>query len=173
MGVSPRVPTTPVNMGVSEDRRFPIFGTRGQSKWDDCCDSRWRSCEGLGAEGIRGQDSPEEIIADDLVHLGSITKAMTPTMPATPVVDGTNTNGWNTTVAAAFPVLAGSIRQDYRAVTAGQFARMRGDLPRNSADRSARLAPGWDDLDTARDPAGPVHVSIDDRAKEELRAVGL
>ena len=91
----------------------------------------------IGAAGVRRQGSPEEITTDDLVHIASVTKAMTSTMLATLVEDGTFANGWNTTVAEVFPELSGSIHQDYHAVTVAQLVRMRGGLPRNPADWSA------------------------------------
>lgn len=91
----------------------------------------------IGAEGVRRQGFSEEITVDDLVHLGSVTKAMTSTMLATLVEDGTFANGWNTTVAEVFPELVGSIHQDYHAVTMAQLVRMRGGLVKNAADWSA------------------------------------
>ena len=91
----------------------------------------------IGAAGVRRQGSPEPITVDDIVHIGSDTKAMTSTMLATLVEDGTFANGWNTTVSEVFPELAGSIHQDYHAVTVAQLVRMRGGLARNAADWSA------------------------------------
>ena len=91
----------------------------------------------IGAAGARRQGLTEEITANDLVHLGSVTKAMTSTMLATLVEDSTFANGWNTTVAEVFPELVGSIHQDYHAVTVAQLVRMRGGLMRNAADWSA------------------------------------
>ena len=97
---------------------------------------------------------------------------MTSTVPATPVEDGTFTNGWNTTVVEAFPEFAGSTHQGCHAVTVGQFLRMRGALPRNPADWNGRLVPGQADLNADRGPVGTAHISIEDRAKAEQRAVG-
>ena len=91
----------------------------------------------IGAAGVRRQGFPDEITVDDLVHIGSDTKAMTSTMLATLVEDGTFANGWNTTVAEVFPELVGSIHQDYHAVTVAQLVRMRGGLVPNAADWSA------------------------------------
>ncbi|MDE0003536.1 MAG: serine hydrolase [Rhodospirillaceae bacterium] len=90
-----------------------------------------------GASGVRRQDSPEAMTVDDLVYLKSTTKAMTSTMLATLVADGTFANGWDTTVAEVFPELVGSIHRDYRAVTVAQLVRMRGGLTRNPADWNA------------------------------------
>ena len=70
----------------------------------------------IGAAGLRRQGSPEMITVNDLVHIGSDTKAMTSTMLATLVEDGIFSNGWNTTIADVFPELTGTIHQDYHAV---------------------------------------------------------
>ncbi len=91
----------------------------------------------IGAAGVRRQGFPDEITVDDLVHIGSDTKAMTSTMLATLVEDGTFANGWNTTVAEVFPELVAAIHQDYHAVTVAQLVRMQGGLTRNAADWSA------------------------------------
>ena len=140
MGVDPGVPTTPVDMGISEidisQFLTPAINQSGAPGMIAAIVDG-DGVRAIGAEGIRRQGSPEEITADDLVHLGSVTKAMTSTMLATLVEDGTFTNGWSTTVAEVFPELAGSIHQDYHAVTVGQLVRMRGGLPRNPADWSA------------------------------------
>ena len=88
----------------------------------------------IGAAGVRRQGSPETITIDDLVHIGSDTKAMTSTMLATLVKDGTFTNGWNTTIAEVFPELVGSIHQDYHSVRLSQLVRMRGGIASNAAD---------------------------------------
>ena len=88
----------------------------------------------IGAAGLRRQGSPEMITVDDLVHIGSDTKAMTSTMLATLVEDGIFSNGWNTAIADVFPELTGTIHQDYHAVTLSQLVRMRGGIAQNAAD---------------------------------------
>ena len=88
----------------------------------------------IGAAGLRRQGSPEMITVDDLVHIGSDTKAMTSTMLATLVEDGIFSNGWNTTIADVFPELTGTIHQDYHAVTLSHLVRMRGGIAENAAD---------------------------------------
>ncbi len=140
MIVSPGVPATPVDMGVSEiDVSQFLTPAVNQSGAPGMIAAivDGDGVRAIGADGVCRQGSPEDITGDDLVHLGSVTKAMTSTMLATLVEDGTFANGWNTTVAETFPELAGSIHQDYDAVTVGQPLRMRGDLPRNPADWSA------------------------------------
>ena len=88
----------------------------------------------IGAAGLRRQGSPEMMTVDDLVHIGSDTKAMTSTMLATMVEDGTFVDGWDTTIADIFPELVATIHQDYHSVTLSQLVRMRGGLARNPAD---------------------------------------
>ncbi len=88
----------------------------------------------IGAAGLRRQGSPEMITVDDLVHIGSDTKAMTSTMLATLVEDGIFSSGWDTTIADVFPELIGTIHQGYHTVTLSQLVRMRGGISRNAAD---------------------------------------
>ena len=91
----------------------------------------------IGAAGLRRQGSPEMITIDDLVHIGSDTKAMTSTMLATMVEDGTFVDGWNTTIADVFPELVGTIHRDYHSVMLSQLVRMRGGIATNAEDWSA------------------------------------
>ena len=88
----------------------------------------------IGAAGLRRRGSPEMITVDDLVHIGSDTKAMTSTMLATLVEDGTFVNGWDTTIADVFPELVGTIHSDYQSVKLSQLVRMRGGIAQNAAD---------------------------------------
>ncbi len=85
--------------------------------------------EGLvasGAVGVRKVGSAEPIRVDDLLHLGSCTKAMTATMIGTLVDDGKL--DWASTVVQVFPEWAGSIHPDYAAVTLDQLIRHQGGL---------------------------------------------
>ena len=59
----------------------------------------------IGAAGVRKKDSPEEITVNDLVHIGSNTKAMTATMLAVLVENGIFPHDWETTIADVFPEL--------------------------------------------------------------------
>ena len=83
----------------------------------------------IAAAGVRKQGSPEKFTISDLVKMGSLTKAMTPTMLATLVADGTFVNGWVTTLAEVFPELRAEIHPDYRAVTLWQLVRHVGGVP--------------------------------------------
>lgn len=88
----------------------------------------------IAAAGVRKQGSPEVITARDLVHIGSNTKAMTGTMLATLVADGTFANGWETTVRDVFPELVGEIHADYESVTLWQLVSMAGGLAANPSN---------------------------------------
>jgi len=83
----------------------------------------------IGAAGLRRQGSRSPITVDDLVHIGSNTKAMTATMLATLVADGTFSKGWKTTIGDVFPKLAKRIHKDYRSVTLSQMVRMGAGMP--------------------------------------------
>ena len=78
----------------------------------------------IGAAGVRREGSPELLTTDDLVRINSNTKAMTATMLATMVEDGTFPNGWQTTIAEVFPELVGEIHQDYNSVDLFSLIRM-------------------------------------------------
>ncbi|MCE2484121.1 MAG: serine hydrolase [Desulfurellaceae bacterium] len=83
----------------------------------------------IAAAGVRRQGSSEELTINDLVKMGSLTKAMTSTMLATVVADGTFVNGWQTTIAQVFPELRDEIHPEYRAVTLWQLVRHEGGVP--------------------------------------------
>ena len=118
----------------------------------------------IGAAGLRKRGSPEEITVNDLVHLGSNTKAMTSTMLAVLVEDGVFPHDWETTIADVFPELLGEIDAGYHAVDLFQLVRMTGGIRPNAVEWWAHL----DQLDIIerryailRDnlmepPAGPV-----------------
>ena len=81
----------------------------------------------IGAVGIRKIGSPEPMRVDDLVHLGSCTKAMTATMIGTLVDEGKLR--WDSTVREVFPDLAGRVHPDYASVTLNQMMAHRGGFP--------------------------------------------
>ena len=85
----------------------------------------------VAAAGVRRQGFAPPVTVNDLIHIGSNTKAMTSTMLATLVEDGTFVNGWQTTVADVFPDLLATIHEAYHSVTLRQLATMRGGLARN------------------------------------------
>ena len=84
---------------------------------------------GLGAAGVRRKGSPEKVTVDDRFHIGSCTKSMTATLCAMLVEEGKLS--WETTLGAAFPELAESMRPEYRAVTLEQLLAHRAGMPGN------------------------------------------
>lgn len=101
----------------------------------------------VGAVGHRRQDDGPKVTADDKFHLGSCTKAMTATLLATFVEDGSL--AWETTLADALPDLARSMRAEYRGVTVEQL------LAQVSGFSEATEAPGFD-LGSMRKITGPL-----------------
>ena len=95
----------------------------------------------IAAAGVRRQGSPEEFTVHDHVHVGSNTKAMTSTMLATLVADGTFFRGWQTTIADVFPELVGEIHVGYHAITLRQLVTMAGGIARNARDWWIRGGP--------------------------------
>ena len=57
----------------------------------------------IAVAGVRKQGSPQALTVNDLLRTNSNTKAMTSTMLATLVADGTFIRGWRTTIADVFP----------------------------------------------------------------------
>jgi CubicO group peptidase (beta-lactamase class C family) len=72
-----------------------------------------------GAVGLRRAGGNERVTIDDRFHIGSDTKAMTALLAAMLVESGKLR--WNTTVAEAFPELAGSMNADVKGVTLEQL----------------------------------------------------
>ena len=97
------------------------------------------------AAGVRRQGFTPPVTVNDLMHIGSNTKAMTSTMLATLVEDGTFVNGWQTTVADVFPDLLATIHEAYHSVTLRQLATMRGGLARNPPPPPNCPVFGWDE----------------------------
>ncbi|MFM9994315.1 MAG: serine hydrolase domain-containing protein [Phycisphaerales bacterium] len=71
----------------------------------------------VGAVGVRKAGGEERVTTDDLWHIGSCTKAMTATMIATLVQDGTLS--WGVTLAEAFPDV--EMHEEWRGVTLTQL----------------------------------------------------
>ncbi len=86
----------------------------------------------LAATGIRRQGSSEALAGSDVVHIGSNTKAMTSTMLATLVADGTFVNGWQTTISQVFPELVGEMHPGYHSVTLWQLTSHTGGVVRDA-----------------------------------------
>lgn len=88
----------------------------------------------VGAAGVRKWGAPAKITVDDLIHIGSNTKAMTSTMLAVLVEDDVFSDGWETTLADVFPELLDEIHAGYHDVDLFQLVRMTGGMPGNAAD---------------------------------------
>ena len=140
MSMAPGGPMTPVDMDAPEidvSQFLDAAIAQGAAPGLIAAVLDQNGVRAIGASGVRRQGSPELVAVDDIVRIGSETKAMTSTMLATLVQDGTFANGWNTTIVDVFPELAGTIHQDYHAVTLSQLVRMKSGISRNPADRRA------------------------------------
>ncbi|PLX24324.1 MAG: penicillin-binding protein [Marinilabiliales bacterium] len=82
--------------------------------------------------GVRKIGSSEKLTTDDLIHLGSCTKAMTSALLATLVQNGEIT--WETTLTEVFPDLKGIIHEDYYNITLHQLVTHRARVPANAKD---------------------------------------
>jgi CubicO group peptidase (beta-lactamase class C family) len=81
----------------------------------------------LGVAGVRTRGKPDKIAADDRVHIGSDTKAMT-AMLCGVLVDEGKLN-WDQTLGETFPALKKSMHRQYQAVTLEQLLTHRGGAP--------------------------------------------
>jgi CubicO group peptidase (beta-lactamase class C family) len=79
-----------------------------------------------GASGVRKLGESTPVTVDDRFHLGSNVKAMTATLVAELVEDGTL--GWDTTPLDVFPGLATTIHPDHRSVTLTQLLQHRAGI---------------------------------------------
>ena len=117
----------------------------------------------IASAGVRKQGSPEKLTINNQVHIGSSTKAMTSTMLATLVEDGTFANGWKTTIFEVFPELVGEIHAGYHRVTLWQLVSHTSGIARDARNwlahavleiKARRYAIIKEAL--ANPPAGPV-----------------
>lgn len=81
----------------------------------------------IGATGVRKIDEADAIRINDLVHLGSCTKAMTATLLGTLFEEGLLTA--SSTLAAVFPEYADRLHPDFRDVTLSHLLTHRAGLP--------------------------------------------
>jgi CubicO group peptidase (beta-lactamase class C family) len=82
--------------------------------------------EAVGASGVRRLGAQGQVTADDRFHLGSNVKAMTATLLAMLVEEGTL--DWGTTALEAFPELAGTIHPEHAGVTLTQLLQHRAGI---------------------------------------------
>ncbi len=86
----------------------------------------------IGSAGVRKAGSDAALTDDDLVHIGSCTKAMTCALLAILVADGTL--DWNTTLIEALPEVEPVIHSDYHQVTLWQLVTHRAGIRANAQD---------------------------------------
>ena len=84
----------------------------------------------VGAAGIRKIGTAVKLTENDLMHLGSCTKAMTSALLATLVSEGMLT--WETSLIEALPELKGVIHRDYYPVTVWELLAHRARLAPNA-----------------------------------------
>jgi CubicO group peptidase (beta-lactamase class C family) len=99
----------------------------------------------LGAAGVRRSGSPSMITKNDEVHLGSCTKAMTATVIAMLVEDGTLS--WNDTLGGAFPELHESMNAKWQSATLPQLL-----MHVSGAPADLHFDRLWDRLWSSNDP---------------------
>ena len=90
--------------------------------------------QAVAVAGVRKQGSTRALTVNDMLKIHSNTKAMTSTMLATMVADGTFSRGWQTTIADVFPELRDEIHRDYHSVNLRQLVTMTGGIARNAAN---------------------------------------
>jgi CubicO group peptidase (beta-lactamase class C family) len=81
----------------------------------------------LGVAGVRTRGKPEKIAADDRMHIGSDTKAMTAMLCGILVEEGKLK--WDQTLGETFPELEKAMHAKYRRVTLEQLLTNRGGAP--------------------------------------------
>jgi len=86
----------------------------------------------LGSAGIRKDGSEERFAEDDVVHLGSCTKAMTSVLMATLVAEGKLS--WETSLIAVLPELKDKIHPDHHTVTVWQLLTHRAGVEANAVN---------------------------------------
>ena len=99
----------------------------------------------MGAVGIRAAQSSTPVTTGDRWHLGSITKAMTATLAAVLVEQGTIE--WSTTVGEVFPGLVGRIRPEYVDVRLDELFYHTSGLPND-----VTKTPSWETLRNSSAP---------------------
>lgn len=83
-----------------------------------------------GAAGVLKAGAEPKLTADDLVHIGSCTKAMTSTVLATLVAEGALR--WDSTLIEVIPALKDAIHPDYHTVTLWELVSHRARFPANA-----------------------------------------
>ena len=86
----------------------------------------------IGSAGVRKTGSDSKLTEQDLIHLGSCTKAMTSVLLATLVAEEKLT--WDTSLISVLPELKGKVHPDYHPVTVWQLLTHRAGLEANAAN---------------------------------------
>ena len=89
----------------------------------------------IGSAGVRKVGSTVALTSNDIVYLGSCTKAMTSTMIATLVADGKLS--WDMKLTEVIPEYKKNIHPDYQNTTLWQLLTHRAGLPRGPKDWEA------------------------------------
>jgi len=105
----------------------------------------------IASAGERKAGSGIAFTTNDVVHLGSCTKAMTSTMIATLVAEGKLS--WDTKLIEAIPELKHKIYDDYHKITLWQLLTHRAGIPKN--------VPDWDDFSSKEIKAWRLAILID------------
>jgi CubicO group peptidase (beta-lactamase class C family) len=79
------------------------------------------------AVGVRKSGDPTPVTANDIFHIGSITKSMTATLAAMFIEE--EKLRWDTSIAGVFPELRGKMNPRYETVTVEQLLQHRGGFP--------------------------------------------
>jgi CubicO group peptidase (beta-lactamase class C family) len=85
-----------------------------------------RICDRV-ATGVRKWGDPAPVTNKDVFHIGSLTKSVTATLTAILIEEGKLR--WDTTIAAVFPELKGTMDGHYETVTVEQLLHHRGGVP--------------------------------------------
>jgi CubicO group peptidase (beta-lactamase class C family) len=86
----------------------------------------------IGTAGVRKIGTDAKLTEQDLIHLGSCTKAMTSVLLATLVAERKLT--WETSLIDVLPELKGKIHPDYHAITIWQLLTHRAGVEANAAN---------------------------------------
>ncbi|NOR44284.1 MAG: serine hydrolase [Candidatus Delongbacteria bacterium] len=89
----------------------------------------------IGVAGVRKAGTSVAMTDNDLVHIGSCSKAMTATMLATLVKDGKLS--WDMKLVEAIPELKNNIHAGFKNITLWQLLTHRAGLPKNPIDELA------------------------------------
>jgi CubicO group peptidase (beta-lactamase class C family) len=92
----------------------------------------------IGAAGVRKSGTDIPMTINDIVHLGSCTKAMTSAMIATLVAEGKL--NWDMMLVEAIPQVINKINPAFQKITLRQLLTHRAGLPQNPVDWDAHAA---------------------------------